>query len=149
MQPRGSPSLDTPLNLSVSRCDLPTGRFHPERDIMANKALADAYDKAIQHFWVALPSNRSVDDKVDSRTHLAIGMQLFCDAVRTSVSNPDPLFDMAISHFKSSQQSGGKYSQQALDTFGQSGLDEFQQYLHLVTGMQQFCAAVKNNFVKP
>jgi len=42
---------------------------------MGNKELADAYDKAIQHFWVAQPSNHSVDDKIDSRTHMAIGLR--------------------------------------------------------------------------
>ena len=44
-------------------------------DYMGNKELADAYDNAIQHFWVAQPSNHSVDDKIDSRTHMAIGLR--------------------------------------------------------------------------
>jgi hypothetical protein len=116
---------------------------------MGNKELVDAYDKAIQHFWVAQPSNHSVDDKIDSRTHMAIGLQLFCSAVKLSVTNPDPLFGMAIDNFRLAQQSGNKVSQTALDTLDQKNVDEIQQYYAIVTGLQQFCAAVKRNFVKP
>src|SRR5262249_38282241 len=114
---------------------------------MAIKGLANAYDKAIQHFNVALPFNHSVDDKIDSRTHMAIGLQLFCSAVQLSVHDPDPLFNMAIKYFWRAQQVGGKYSKEAIDTFGQKAMDDYQQYLSFVTGLQQFCAAVTINFV--
>jgi hypothetical protein len=93
--------------------------------------MASEFDMAIDHFWRAQQASMK-SDQLECIGQMANGLQLFCVAVKKSVSKPDPMFQMAIDHFWRAQQASMKSDQ--LECVGQ-----------MANGLQLFCAAVKNS----
>lgn len=99
------------------------------------RRLVHSYDLAIGNLsransFDSTPYGRDEPGRYD---YLAVGLAQFVDAVRDSVGESDHLFDMAKSHFLTLAESK----------------NDLEQFGHMVTGLQQFCAALKNHFAKP
>jgi hypothetical protein len=110
-----------------------------EAAVVDKRQLAHFYDLAISNLsransFESRPYSPSGGANQPGRyDYLAVGLQQFVAAVRDSVGESDQLFGMAMDHF-------GRLAQSEND---------LEQFGHMVTGLQQFCAALKNHFAKP